>query len=306
VIDLQLRYVRGAVFGQKLNVRANLVEWENRLKINYLITDPRNRRALDPRQHRAGGGGNASREMQLASPKCSPTPSREILSEPAPLWEQACSRGCAASRLAAGGASHAFASKLAPTGVNLLLWHSGPGHAFDLQQLSDQLAKPDVIHGSFIQEKHLRALPQPLVSKGTFVLAKNHGLLWLLKTPLQQDYRITAQGIARRDANGWQCCRTRAPGPSRTACSSPCCRATAAACNGISNCPERRRPALEADLTPRSLLLKQVFTQINIDGGELVQTIELLETQGDSTVLRMQDSTAAQPLSDAEQHDFAE
>ena len=39
VIDLQLRYVRGAVFGQKLNVRASLVEWENRLKINYLISD---------------------------------------------------------------------------------------------------------------------------------------------------------------------------------------------------------------------------------------------------------------------------
>jgi hypothetical protein len=59
-------------------------------------------------------------------------------------------------------------------------------------------------------------------------------------------------------------------------------------------------------LTPRSLLLKQVFSQINIDGGALVQTIELLETQGDSTVLRMQNSSAGQPLSDAEQHDFAE
>ena len=59
-------------------------------------------------------------------------------------------------------------------------------------------------------------------------------------------------------------------------------------------------------LIPRSLLLKQVFTQINIDGGELVQKIELLETQGDSTLLRMQDSTAALPLSDAERHDFAQ
>jgi hypothetical protein len=83
-------------------------------------------------------------------------------------------------------------------------------HAFDLQQLSDQLAKPSVVQGSFIQEKHLRALPQPLVSKGTFVLAKDHGLLWLLKTPLQQDYRISAQGIARRDANGWQLLPNRA------------------------------------------------------------------------------------------------
>jgi len=100
------------------------------------------------------------------------------------------------------GALRFFASKLAPTGFGLLL--SFGAHAFDLQQLSNQLAKPSVIHGSFIQEKHLRALPQPLVSKGTFVLAKDHGLLWLLKTPLQQDYRISAQGIARRDANGWQ------------------------------------------------------------------------------------------------------
>ena len=59
-------------------------------------------------------------------------------------------------------------------------------------------------------------------------------------------------------------------------------------------------------MIPRSLLLMQVFTQINSDGGELVHTIELLETQGDSTLLRMQDSTSTQPLSDAEQHDFAQ
>ena len=85
-----------------------------------------------------------------------------------------------------------FASKLAPAVCCVLLVIPGLAHAFDLQQLSDQLAKPDVIHGHFIQEKHLRALPQPLTSQGTFVLAKNHGLLWLLKTPLQQDYRITA------------------------------------------------------------------------------------------------------------------
>jgi acyl-CoA thioester hydrolase len=39
VVDLQLRYMKSAVFGQDLRVRADLVEWENRLKINYLIVD---------------------------------------------------------------------------------------------------------------------------------------------------------------------------------------------------------------------------------------------------------------------------
>jgi len=191
--------------------------------------------------------------------------------------------------------------------VLALLVMSSLANAFDLQQLSEQLAKPDVIHGQFIQEKHLRALPQPLISKGSFVLAKNHGLLWLLKTPLQQDYRITAKGIARRDGNGWQLLPNKSAGAEQN-------RLFLAVLQGDSSGLQRDfELALSGDaqqwkltLTPRSLLLKQVFNQINIDGGTLVQTIELLETQGDSTVLRMQDSTAGQPLNDAEQYDFAE
>ncbi|RMV11753.1 putative transmembrane protein [Pseudomonas savastanoi] len=51
-------------------------------------------------------------------------------------------------------------------------------------------------------------------------------------------------------------------------------------------------------------MLQQVFKQINIDGGELVQRIELLETQGDSTVLKMIDSSSASSLTDAQRNDF--
>jgi len=189
----------------------------------------------------------------------------------------------------------------------VMLGFSTLAQAFDLQQLSDQLAKPDVIHGHFIQEKHLRALPQPLTSKGTFVLAKNHGLLWLLKTPLQQDYRITSKGIARRDASGWQMLPGKSAGAEQN-------RLFLAVLQGDSSGLQRDfELSLSGDaqnwtltLIPRSLLLKQVFTRINITGGELVSTIELLETQGDSTLLRMQDSTSATPLSPSEQHDFAE
>lgn len=192
-------------------------------------------------------------------------------------------------------------------GALALLAVSSWANAFDLQQLSEQLAKPDVIHGQFTQEKHLRALPQPLISKGSFVLAKNHGLLWLLKTPLQQDYRITSRGIARRDANGWQLLPNKSAGAEQN-------RLFLAVLQGDSSGLQRdfdlqlqgEAQQWKLTLTPRSLLLKQVFTQINIDGGALVRTIELLETQGDSTLLRMQDSTADQPLSNAEQHDFAQ
>jgi len=69
VIDLQLRYVRGAVFGQTLNVRASLVEWENRLKINYLITDLHTGERLTRAVSVQVAVDMSSREMQLASPK---------------------------------------------------------------------------------------------------------------------------------------------------------------------------------------------------------------------------------------------
>jgi acyl-CoA thioester hydrolase len=39
VVDLRLKYVRTASFAQKLRVRAEIVEWENRLRIEYLMRD---------------------------------------------------------------------------------------------------------------------------------------------------------------------------------------------------------------------------------------------------------------------------
>lgn len=68
VIDLQLRYVRGARFGQRISVRADLVEWENRLKINYLISDAQTGERLTRASSTQVAVEIASREMQMASP----------------------------------------------------------------------------------------------------------------------------------------------------------------------------------------------------------------------------------------------
>jgi len=69
VIDMQLRYVRGAVFGQRLTVRADLVEWENRLKINYLISDAVTAERMTRATTVQVAVAIDSREMQLASPQ---------------------------------------------------------------------------------------------------------------------------------------------------------------------------------------------------------------------------------------------
>jgi acyl-CoA thioester hydrolase len=39
IVDLRLKYVKPATLHQRLNVRAEIVEYENRLKIEYRISD---------------------------------------------------------------------------------------------------------------------------------------------------------------------------------------------------------------------------------------------------------------------------
>lgn len=39
IVDMRTKYVRSARFGQPLVVRADIVEWEFRLKIDYVVSD---------------------------------------------------------------------------------------------------------------------------------------------------------------------------------------------------------------------------------------------------------------------------
>ena len=68
VIDMHLRYVDSATFGQRLKVRAEIVEWENRLKIDYLIIDPGSGRRLLRGSTTQVAVDMATREMCFVSP----------------------------------------------------------------------------------------------------------------------------------------------------------------------------------------------------------------------------------------------
>lgn len=69
VIDLQIRYIRPLLFQQRIRVRVDLVEWENRLKLHYLISDAATGERLTRASTVQVAVDLASREMQLASPR---------------------------------------------------------------------------------------------------------------------------------------------------------------------------------------------------------------------------------------------
>jgi acyl-CoA thioester hydrolase len=39
IVELQVKYLRASRYGDRLQVRATLVEWQTRLVLNYLVTD---------------------------------------------------------------------------------------------------------------------------------------------------------------------------------------------------------------------------------------------------------------------------
>lgn len=68
VIDMRIRYVGSARFQQKVRVTATLAEWENRLRINYLITDLATGKRLTKGHTVQVAVTMGSGEMQLVSP----------------------------------------------------------------------------------------------------------------------------------------------------------------------------------------------------------------------------------------------
>ena len=68
VIDLHVRYAQPAILGQRLIVRAELVEWEQRLRIEYRITDAASGLRLSKGSTTQVAVNMATKEMCFMSP----------------------------------------------------------------------------------------------------------------------------------------------------------------------------------------------------------------------------------------------
>lgn len=68
IVDMRLKYVSPAIYGQTLKVRARVVEWENRLRIEYVMRDARNGRKVNTAYTIQVAVDLATREMCFVCP----------------------------------------------------------------------------------------------------------------------------------------------------------------------------------------------------------------------------------------------
>ena len=68
IVDCRLKYVRSALYGQRLRIEATLLEYENRIKIGYEIRDAATGERLTKGSTIQVAINAATRELQLVSP----------------------------------------------------------------------------------------------------------------------------------------------------------------------------------------------------------------------------------------------
>lgn len=68
VVDMRLKYVQSAVFGQTLKVTATITEWENRLRIDYVICDAQTGKTITKAHTIQVAVNMATREMCFVCP----------------------------------------------------------------------------------------------------------------------------------------------------------------------------------------------------------------------------------------------
>lgn len=68
VVDMRLKYVQPALYGKTLKVRAEITEWENRLRIDYVIRDASTGRKVNQAHTVQVAVSMATKELQYICP----------------------------------------------------------------------------------------------------------------------------------------------------------------------------------------------------------------------------------------------
>jgi hypothetical protein len=143
------------------------------------------------------------------------------------------------------------------------------------------------LSGRFEQRKYLRELPQPLVSTGEFLFARDIGVWWHTQTPFDSVFILTREGARSRDEGGTVTRIGTADQPGVTVATRIFFALFALDFDVLSKDFDiygtPRDDGWQIGLRPKSAAMSAVFREAVIDGARYAHKIELRDAQGDRT-----------------------
>lgn len=190
-----------------------------------------------------------------------------------------------------------------------------PAHAVEpvpavAAQARQRMVDAAVVRGEFEQHKTLKAFRNPLVSRGTFLVARDRGVVWNTREPFASSLVVTRDRLLSRQADGTVAGSVSArEEPGLRAINEMLFALMAADLQVLAQRFRVEGELLGADrwrlvLLPRDATLAQWVTRIEIEGDRFVRTVRLHEGQGDLSVIRFSQQVSAAALTREEAQRF--
>lgn len=180
--------------------------------------------------------------------------------------------------------------------IGLLVFISFPLWAFSEKELIMQLQQGKTVQGDFIQQRFLKSLPLPIETQGQFALETDKGLLWHMQQPFETQLRITPKGIEQWNGTQWvtngNMAQSQQIGLFLGLLSGDLSGLKSHFVMDLQGNEQQWR----LQLKPSSLLMKQIFTSIEVEGNKVVTAMQLNEVQGDHTKIRFEHLKVNQDL----------
>lgn len=205
----------------------------------------------------------------------------------------------------------------------LLLGYAGLAQAadvFDHPQTADQLLKgplsrpaaalrdAQVMRGKFIYKKFLKEIPQPLISRGDFLFARDLGIDWHTREPFDSDFVLTAKGMTQRDDGKVTLQMNASEQPAVQIVAQIFLSLLSLDVGSLQNSfalsgIQQGKPGSETwqvGLRPTVSAIAAVFKEAVVSGGAQVETLVLRDANGDRTEISFADVQYASSITPAE------
>ncbi len=183
--------------------------------------------------------------------------------------------------------------KRALAGVLLLLLPWLAQAEISFAQLAQISTSPDVLRGSFRQQKYLAALDTALESSGAFDYQRGESIRWQILEPIQNELVITPTSLSSRQGDEELLRLDVDSNPGAAIMGEILFAVLSAQWQQLSRYFELSGDIdgqqWRAVLQPRDAVIGQLFSRVELEGADLLRVIVLHESSGDKTTIWLDD-----------------
>jgi len=182
-----------------------------------------------------------------------------------------------------------------------------PIKSTEINEVQKIILQPQLLRGDFVQEKTIKGTPKKFISKGDFIFAKEQGLYWNIQTPFSSAVIFSKNGLAKIEDGKKSVVPTGSNkffGEFSQIFQSIFAGDAAKIQNNFDIFFTKKTHGWVLGLRSNNEIMKNIFSEIVIEGDKYVQKMTLMEQYGDTTAIILKNVSSQKKLTLDEENYF--